>query len=164
MVAFHNKMLSRMTAFVGLPSVNVKLTGMPSGSETSIPSSRSSWGSAKYSLVDKNWGGRFTGRNKMLPLTAGLSAVFSIEGLFCWAGAAPKFEYSNLVLMRPAIGFLWSNYAFYLFFFFSFISSISFLSFFWSGWGNAASYNFWLVWKKSFFNIRVVKCNPKLRC
>ena len=155
-------MLSRMTAFVGLPSVNVKLTGMPSGSETSISSSRSSWDSAKYSLVDKNWGGRFTGRNKMLPLTAGLSAVFSIEGLFCWAGVASEFEYSNLVSMCPAMGFLWSNYAFYRFLFIYII--IFFLSFFWSGWGNAASYSFWLVWKKSFFNIRVVKCNPKLRC
>ena len=63
----------------------------------------------------------------MLPLTAGLSTVFSIEGLFCPAGAAPKLEYSNLVSMRQAMGFLWSNYAFYHF---VFIYIINFSPFF----------------------------------
>ena len=90
----------------------------------------------------------------MLPLTAGISAVFSIEGLFCLAGAAPKLEYSNLVSMRLAMGFLWSNYAFYYFFFHLYHQFFSFL---FSGQAEEMRHliTFDSSEKRPFFNIRV---------
>ena len=58
----------------------------------------------------------------MLPLTAGLSAVFSIEGLFCRAAAAPKLDASGYGLSVVKLRIL--PFCFHLYHqFFSFLFS-----------------------------------------
>ena len=60
LATFHIRTLSRTTALFGLPVISETVTGMPSGSKTSIFSSRVSLSTAKYSVVGENLGGRFT--------------------------------------------------------------------------------------------------------
>ncbi len=60
LVAFHTNTLSRTIALFGLPFIRETVTGIPSGSTTSIGSWRASCSTAKYSVVGENVGGRLT--------------------------------------------------------------------------------------------------------
>ncbi len=60
LVAFHIRTLSCTFALFGLPFKSVTVTGMPSGSTTSIDNSRVSFSTAKYSVVGENLGGWLT--------------------------------------------------------------------------------------------------------
>ena len=57
-MAFQTKSLSTTDALVGLPCISESVTGMPSGSTTSMVSCKASPDTAKYSVVGENVGGR----------------------------------------------------------------------------------------------------------
>lgn len=57
-MAFQIKSLSTTDVLVGLPCISERVTGMPSGSTTSMVSCKASPDTAKYSLVGGNVGGR----------------------------------------------------------------------------------------------------------